>query len=83
MPVEFLADVAVELDPRRADAVIARIPAERIVLISRELLRRREYVAMGRFVGHLNDDAVEAQLTVAPASVAQLQAYFSGSSDVL
>lgn len=62
MPIEFLADVAVELDPRRASAVIARIPAPRIGEISRELVRREEYVTMGRFVGHLGDDAVRAAL---------------------
>jgi hypothetical protein len=60
MPIGFLADVAVELDPRRASAVITRIPAERIALITRELLRRGEYVTMGRFVGHLSDAAVRA-----------------------
>jgi hypothetical protein len=56
----FLADVAVELDPRRASAVIAGIPSDQIRLITRELLAREEYVTMGRFVGHLNDDAIVA-----------------------
>jgi hypothetical protein len=60
MPIPFLADVAVELDPRRASAVITRIPPERIALITRELLRREEYVTMGRFVGHLADGSVQA-----------------------
>jgi hypothetical protein len=60
MPIAFIADVAVELDPRRASAVIGRIPPERIALITRELLRRGEYVTMGRFVGHLSDETVRA-----------------------
>jgi hypothetical protein len=64
MPIEFLADVAIELDPRRASAVIARISPQRIELISRELLRRGEYVTMGRFVGHLGDEAVRAAFGV-------------------
>ena len=58
----FLADVAVELDPRRASAVIAAYRTGRIALVTRELLAREEYVTMGRFVGHLNDEAILAAL---------------------
>lgn len=64
MPIEFLADIAVELDPRRASDVIARISPERIALVTRELLRRQEYVTMGRFVGHLPDASVLATFDV-------------------
>ncbi len=60
MPIPFLADVAVELDPRRASAGLARIPPARVAEITRELLARGEYVTMGRFVGHLEDAAVRA-----------------------
>jgi hypothetical protein len=60
MPIEFLADVAVELDPRRASDVISRIAPARVAAITRELLRRGEVVTMGRFVGHLHDEAVRA-----------------------
>lgn len=62
LPTEFVADIAVELDPRRASAVIARIPAERIRQVTRELARRKEYVTMGRFVGHLRDEALAAAI---------------------
>jgi hypothetical protein len=64
LPTSFLADVAVELDPRRANEVIARIPPRRISEITRELVRRREYVTMGRFVGHLGDESVTAAVSV-------------------
>ena len=60
LPPAFLADVAVELDPRRASEVIARIPPDRISEVTRELVQREEYVTMGRFVGHLSDEAVAA-----------------------
>ena len=63
MPVEFLADVAVELDPRRASALITRIPPPRIAQITSELLRRGAYVTMGRFVGHLGDEAIRAAVS--------------------
>jgi hypothetical protein len=64
MPIEFLADVAIELDPRRASAVISLIPPQRIAEITKVLLRRGEYVTMGRFVGHLGDAALRAALGV-------------------
>lgn len=68
LPDGFLADVAVELDPRRASQVIARIPPERIGAISAELVARREYVTMGRFVGHLPDESIRAALDASDPS---------------
>jgi hypothetical protein len=62
LPSPFLADVAVELDPRRASEVIARIPPQQISDVTRELVQREEYVTMGRFVGHLSDEAVAEAL---------------------
>ncbi len=64
LPDSFLADVAVELDPRRASAVLARIPADQIAAITRELLARGEFVTMGRFVGHLPDESLQAAVDV-------------------
>lgn len=60
LPPPFLADVAVELDPRRAQDLIANIAPALIGQVTAELTARREYVTMGRFVGHLSDDAVDA-----------------------
>ena len=64
LPPKFLADVAVELDPRRASDVIARIPPAQIKAVAAELVLRHEYVAMGRFVGHLPEQSVRASLEV-------------------
>lgn len=61
----FLADVAVSLDPRRATDVIARMPVEQIVAVASELLSREEFVTMGRFVGHLSEEALSAALALA------------------
>jgi hypothetical protein len=60
LPDEFLADVAVELDPRRVSAIVAGIPREQIVRIGLVLARRGEHVAMGRFVGLLPQRSVTA-----------------------
>jgi hypothetical protein len=62
LPAAFLADVAVEMDPRRASDLISRIPAAQIAQITSELMSRGEYVTMGRFVGHLSDEAIVAAL---------------------
>lgn len=58
LPTPFLAQVAVHLDPRRAVEVLARIPAPRIAEVARELVMAREHVTLGRFVGHLPDEAL-------------------------
>ena len=58
LPTPFLAQVAPHLDPRRAADVLARIPAERIAEVARELIAAQEYVTLGRFVGHLSDEAI-------------------------
>lgn len=64
MPTEFLADLAVELDPRRASAIIAGMPPEQIAAVAEVLAARREFVAMGRFVGHMTDEAITQSLAV-------------------
>ena len=56
----FLADIAVELDPRRAKGLLAKMPCDTIVEVSEELERRGEWVAMGRFLAHLPPATVAA-----------------------
>jgi len=62
-PTEFLAELAAEMDPRRAVAVIEATPPETVVKIALAMADRGEHVAMGRFVAHLDDatltDALE------------------------
>lgn len=62
LPTDFLADLAIELDPRRASRVIAEIPPPQMAEITRELAEREEYIAMGGFVGHLPEAALRAAL---------------------
>jgi hypothetical protein len=64
LPVAFLADVAIHLDPRRASEVIARIPPARVAEVTRELTSRGEYVTMGSFVGHMSQEAIAAAISV-------------------
>ncbi|MGH8445749.1 MAG: hypothetical protein ACREVL_10810 [Solimonas sp.] len=62
LPDGFLADVCIELDPRRARAVVENMPVPRSVSISLELARRGEYVTMGRFVDILTLEALAATI---------------------
>ncbi len=64
LPTPFLADLAVELDPRRASRVIAEIPPKQIGEITKVLAEREEYIAMGGFVGHLSEAALRAAIAV-------------------
>ncbi len=58
LPTPFLADIATTLDPRCARELVALLPIERIKEISAELLERKDFVTMGRFVGLLPDDVI-------------------------
>ncbi len=83
LPIGFLADVAIELDPRRASEVIGRIPPEQIGAISRELIGREEYVTMGRFVGHLGNDAIVSAVGVMDDTALLRVAFVLESKDSL
>jgi hypothetical protein len=58
----YLADVCLELDPRSAREMLEAMPVARIVEVSRELARRKEYITMGRFVDSLGDEAIAATM---------------------
>ncbi|MDT7724123.1 MAG: hypothetical protein QOI21_699 [Actinomycetota bacterium] len=62
----FLADVATELDPRRSSEIIAGIPSPTVAAVAGELIRRKDWITIGRFVGHLPDPTVSASLRVIP-----------------
>ena len=59
---KFLADVTIQLDPRSASELLARMPVTIVVEVAALLLQRGEYVTMGRFVDDLPDAAIRAVL---------------------
>lgn len=71
----FLADVSMELDPRRASKIIAGIPFETVTAVAAELTRREDWITIGRFVDHLPDETMAASLALIPDS-ALLQVAF-------
>ncbi len=58
----FLAEVAADLDPRRASAIISRIPLDTVLAVAAELARKEDWITLGRFVGHLPDPTVRRAL---------------------
>jgi Mg/Co/Ni transporter MgtE len=58
LSVEFVAEVAAELDPRCAVDVVTALPDEQVLSIAVTLAASKEYVAMGRIVTHLGQGAL-------------------------
>jgi hypothetical protein len=50
MPVEYLAEGCLHLDPRRAGPLISRIHPDRVVAVARELVARGEFITLGQLL---------------------------------
>lgn len=84
LPATFLADLSIELDPRSAKEVIALLPASLVVTVAKEMLKRREYITMARFVDVLSDQVIRAVMDVIKEDRALLEiAFFVESSERL
>jgi hypothetical protein len=83
MPPEFLADLACQLDPRRAREIILALPPWLIGEVAAVLCRREEYIAMGRFVGHMTDAALIAAFRVIDDASLLRISYFVEQKDQL
>ncbi|GAB2513032.1 hypothetical protein [Nocardia heshunensis] len=60
----FLAECAVQLDPRRTAAIIAAVPPKMVTDVARELLSRGDHITMGRFVHVVPEPALRAAAPV-------------------
>lgn len=50
LPADFVADLALSLDPVRAEAIVRRVDATLIIAVGKILLERGEHLVLGRFV---------------------------------
>ncbi|WP_139981049.1 hypothetical protein [Nocardioides litoris] len=64
LPAPFLADVTVQLDPRRVAPMIAGVPESLTVPVATELARRGEHVTMGRFLAYVPDEPLRTAMGV-------------------
>ncbi len=83
MPPTFLADLAMQLDPRRARAIILLLPAALVARVAAVLTRRDEHIVMGRFVGHMTDAALRASFDVLDDASLLRISYFVEEKDQL
>lgn len=64
VPVEYLADLAPHLDPRRVTAILRRLPSKLLVDAGEILGRRGEHIAMADFVAVLDDEQIARTIGV-------------------
>jgi hypothetical protein len=84
MPDAFLADVSALLEPRRATAVIAAMPAPRVVAVARILAERDGPVTLARFGGYLPAATIRAVIDAIADDEALLRtAFFLESKSAL
>lgn len=50
MPVRYLAEACVHLDPRKAEPLVGRIRPDRVLAVVTELVDRGEYLTLGRLL---------------------------------
>ncbi len=60
----FLADICIQLDPRAAIEIIPRMDVDTVLSVTEELLDRADFVTLGRFVGSMPGDVLEAVLEI-------------------
>ncbi|MBJ7459607.1 MAG: hypothetical protein JHD02_10500 [Thermoleophilaceae bacterium] len=65
LPIEFVCDTAIQADPRRIKPLFSETPREISMEIADELIRRKEYVAIGQLIAFVEDDVMEHALDLA------------------
>ncbi len=58
----YLADVAVQIDPRVVDELVTRMPPDVIAAVGDELAAREEWLVMADFLGVISTEALDATL---------------------
>jgi hypothetical protein len=79
---EFFADAAVYLDPRRLRDMVVGLPVQLVVDTAREMVRRREFATMSRFVDYVTDEQTRAVIDAIEDEAAILRiAFYMGSKN--
>lgn len=64
VPLAFNVEATLLLDPRRAVPMLRQMPVDLVVAVTREVVKRREYIAMARFVDALTNEQIRASMQV-------------------
>ncbi|HKY90258.1 MAG TPA: hypothetical protein VJM11_04430 [Nevskiaceae bacterium] len=62
--LDFNVEVTLLIDPRSATPLMQRIPVSLVQAVTRVICKRREYIAMARFVDALTDEQIRATMDV-------------------
>jgi len=76
MPVEYLAEACVQLDPRRAQPLISRIDRPRVVAVVSELIRRDDFITLGRMLDASTEEMLaDISTTIADDALLRIGLY--------
>lgn len=76
MPVEYLAEVCVHLDPRRAAPLVQRIRPGRVLGVVMELIDRGEYITLGRLLDAATEGVIhDVAMTVSTEALLRIGFY--------
>ncbi len=83
MPVSYLAEACVHLDPRRAAPVVQRIRADRVLDVVTELIDRGEYITLGRLLDAATEPVIhDVAMTVSTEALLRI-GFYAESDDQL
>jgi hypothetical protein len=80
MPVQYLAEACVHLDPRRAAPLIQRVRADRVLAVITELIAQGDFITLGRLLDAATEPIVREVAATVPTE-ALLQVGFYAESD--
>lgn len=60
MSIPFLAEVTIQIDPKRVSDIIRNLPVNHLKAVAKELIRRGEYLVLGGFVNYMQENQMRA-----------------------
>lgn len=66
LSTSFLADMTPHIDPSKVADIVAALPERTVVETGHELVRRQEYIPLGRFVSYIDVDTALKVIDEAP-----------------
>ncbi|AYF78079.1 hypothetical protein D7D52_34430 [Nocardia yunnanensis] len=83
VPVPFLADVAPYVDPEAATPIVRQFGTDVLLPVLREMLRRKDYVTLSRFVVAASDAQLRAVLPAIESGEDMLMVAFGAELDAV
>jgi hypothetical protein len=83
MPVEYLAEACVHLDPRRAAPLIQRIRQDRVLGVVMELIDRRQFITLGRLLDSATEGVIHDVATTVSTEALLRIGFYAESGEQL